>query len=382
MPDDTKALAPEGGEFLVYVGDDGASRVHVRIGGGTVWLTQKLMADIYGKDVRTINEHLQNIYEEAELDPGATIRKFRIVRTEGNREVNRLVDHYSLPAILAVGYRVRSAQGTRFRQWATAKVDEFLVKGFVLDDERLKSAANLGEDYFDQLLERIRDIRSSERRFYQKVTDIYAQCSIDYDPKSDVTKQFYATVQNKMHWATHGRTAAELIRERADAARPNMGLTHWKGAPKAPIRKGDVAAAKNYLAEEELRELNRVVTRYLDYAEDQARGRQAMTMADWIAKLDGFLQFHERNVRTHAGRITHELAQAHAEEEFGRFAAERRRLEASQPTSDCLPRRRAGQAARSRAAREEVDPEAGVASAARGRILEQGTSSWFLLKAC
>lgn len=252
-----KDLAASAGEFLVYVGDDGTSRVHVRLAEGTVWLTQKQLAELYGKDVRTINEHLQNIHEEGELDPGATIRKFRIVRTEGAREVARLVEHYCLPAILAVGYRVRSTQGTRFRHWATARLDEYLVKGFVLDDARLQSTAHLGEDYFDELLERIREIRASERRFYQKVTDIYAQCSVDYDAQSDITQTFYATVQNKLHWAIHGHTAAELIRERADAAQPNMGLATWKNAPEGPIRRADITVAKNYLQKKEQEAMSR-----------------------------------------------------------------------------------------------------------------------------
>jgi hypothetical protein len=330
----SKDLAPAAGEFLVYAGDDGSARVHVHIAEGTVWLSQRLMAELYGKDIRTINDHLQAIYDEGEVDPGATIRKYRIVQTEGNRSVSRLVDHYSLPAILAVGYRVRSAQGTRFRQWATARLDEYLVKGFVLDDERLKSTAHLGEDYFDQLLWRIRDIRSSERRFYQKITDIYARCSVDYDPNADITRTFYATVQNKLHWAIHGRTAAELIHERADATKPHMGLTTWKSSPRGPIRKTDVTVAKNYLSADELHELNRIVTMYLDYAEDQARRRHPMTMADWIAKLDGFLGFNERNILTNAGKISHELALGHAERELERFEAERRRIEATEPTSD------------------------------------------------
>jgi len=334
MTNEPNDLAPAAGEFLVYAGDDGSARVHVRIAEGTVWLSQRLMAELFGKDVRTINDHLQAIFEEGELDPGATIRKHRIVQTEGNRSVSRLVDHYALPAILAVGYRVRSAQGTRFRQWATARLEEYLVKGFVLDDERLKSTAHLGEDYFERLLERIRDIRSSERRFYQKITDIYAQCSVDYDSKAASTRAFYATVQNKLHWATHGRTAAELIRERADASAPQMGLTTWKSSPEGPIRKTDVTVAKNYLREEELGELNRVVSMYLDYAEDQARRRRPTTMAEWIGKLDGFLAFNERNILTHAGTISHELALEHAETEFDRFEGERRRLAASQPTSD------------------------------------------------
>lgn len=334
MSQDSKDIIPVTGEFLVYVGNDGAARIHVRLSEGTVWLTQKLMAELFGKDVRTIHEHLKNIYEEGELAAEATIRKFRIVQTEGNRSVSRLVDHYSLPAIIAVGYRVRSNQGTRFRQWATARLNEYLVKGFVLDDERMKSGSNLGEDYFDELLERIRDIRASERRFYQKITDIYAQCSIDYDSRAEISHTFYATVQNKLHWAIHGRTAAELIHERADAGKPNMGLSSWKNSPEGPIRKNDVGIAKNYLTEEELRELNRVVTMYLDYAEDQARLRRAMTMADWIAKLDSFLQFNERNILTHAGTISHELALSHARGEFARYQEQRRKLESNQPSSD------------------------------------------------
>jgi hypothetical protein len=331
---DSKELVPATGELLVYVGDDGLVHVHARLAAGTVWLTQKLMADLYGKDVRTINEHIKNIYEEGELEPEATIRKFRIVGTEGNRSVSRLVDHYSLPVIVAVGYRVRSTQGTRFRQWATARLDEFLVKGFVLDDARLASGAHLGEDYFDELIERIRAIRASERRFYQKITDIYAQCSIDYDRHSPITQTLYATVQNKLHWAVHGRTAAELIHERANADEPNMGLTSWKTSPRGPIRKGDVTVAKNYLTEEELSELNRVVTMYLDYAEEQARRRRPMTMADWVAKLDSFLQFHERNILGHAGKISHALATEHAEGELERYQERQRKLEADQPTSD------------------------------------------------
>lgn len=336
MPDQPKDLAPApaAGEFLVYAGDDGRALVHVRLSEGTLWLSQRVMAELFGKDVRTINEHLQAIFEEGELEPAATIRKYRIVQTEGNRSVSRLVDHYALPAILAVGYRVRSAQGTRFRQWATARLEEYLVKGFVLDDERLKSTANLGEDYFDRLLERIRDIRASERRFYQKITDLYAQCSVDYDPNAAVTRAFYATVQNKLHWASHGHTAAELIRARANASAPDMGLTSWKRSPAGPIRKADVGVAKNYLREDELRELNRVVTMYLDYAEDQARRRRPTTMAEWITKLDGFLEFNERNILTHAGTISHDLALEHAETEFDRFEGDRKRLAANQPTSD------------------------------------------------
>jgi hypothetical protein len=249
------------------------------------------------------------------------------------RQVSRMVDHYNLDAIIGVGYRVRSARGTAFRQWATARLSEFLVKGFTLDDKRIKDGRTLGDQYFDELLERIRDIRASERLFYQKITDIYAT-SIDYDSRAKITQTFYATVQNKLHWAIHGRTAAEIIRERADASKPHMGLTTWKNAPRGPIRKADVTVAKNYLTEEEIRELNRIITMYLDYAEDQARRRRPMHMANWVKKLDVFLEFNERNILTHAGKISQELAQEHAEREFGKYEAKRRRLEATTPTSD------------------------------------------------
>ncbi len=335
---DEQDMVPFAGEFLVFANEDGTAQVHVRISDGTVWLTQKQMSVLYGKDVRTINEHLGNIFEEGELDPASTLRKFRIVQSErnrsGSRQVARVVEHYNLSAIIAVGYRVRSTQGTRFRQWATARLEEYLVKGFVMDDERLASTAHLGTDYFDELLERIRRIRTSERRFYQKLTDVYARCSVDYDPNAGVTKTFYATVQNKMHWAIHGHTAAELIRQRADASLPHMGLTNWKGGPKGPIRKSDVTVAKNYLSAEELSALERVVGMYLDYAEEQARKRRPMTMADWVAKLDGFLQFNEHNILTHAGTVSQALAAAHAEAEFERYDAEQHRLEATNPSSD------------------------------------------------
>jgi hypothetical protein len=235
--------------------------------------------------------------------------------------------------ILAVGYRVRSLRGTQFRQWATRTLREYLVKGFVMDDERLKDGRALGEDYFDELLARIRSIRASERRFYQKITDIYAT-SIDYDANAEITKTFYATVQNKLHWAITGRTAAEIIQERADASKPHMGLTVWKNSPHGPVRKTDVAIAKNYLNEEELSQLNLIVGMYLDYAELQARNRRPMHMADWAKRLDSFLEFNERNILTHAGRVSRELALSHAEQEYGKYEAALRRLEAEQPTSD------------------------------------------------
>jgi hypothetical protein len=319
------------GQILIY--HDGATRLQVRLEGQTVWLSQRLMAELFQISVPTVNEHLASIYDEGELDREATIRSFRIVQREGAREVTRAIDHYNLDAILAVGYRVRSARGTAFRQWATAQLSSLLVKGFVLDDQRLKDGRTIGADYFDELLERIRDIRASERMFYQKITDIYAT-SIDYDPTHPISQTFFATVQNKLHWAIHGRTAAEVIKERADAAVPHMGLTTWKNAPQGPIRKADVTIAKNYLDEEEIRELNRIVTMYLDFAEDQARRRKPMHMADWVAKLDAFLEFNERNILTHAGKVSHQLAEEHAHAEFVKYETERRRLEASKPTSD------------------------------------------------
>ena len=319
------------GQILIY--QDGATRLQVRLEGRTVWLSQRLMAELFQVSVPTISEHLANIYAERELDSEATLRSFRIVQTEGNRQVSRAIDHYNLDAILAVGYRVRSARGTAFRQWATARLSELLVKGFTLDDERLKEGHTLGADYFDELLERIRDIRASERMFYQKITDIYAT-SIDYDPTHPVSQTFFATVQNKLHFAIHGHTAAEVIQSRADAARPHMGLTTWKNAPGGPIRKADVRVAKNYLTQEEIIELNRVVTMYLDFAEDQARRKKPMHMADWVERLDAFLQFNERDILTHAGTVSHELAERHAYAQFEQFDAERRRLEAAQPTSD------------------------------------------------
>ncbi|MCA9444397.1 MAG: virulence RhuM family protein, partial [Candidatus Omnitrophica bacterium] len=277
---------PPEGRILIY--EDGALNLQVRLDGETVWLPQRLIADLYQVSVKTTNEHLVNIYKEGELDSSATIRKFRIVQNEGRRQVSRLIDHYNLDAILAVGYRVRSGRGTAFRQWATARLSELLVKGFTLDDERIKAGRTIGGDYFDELLERIRDIRTSERLFYQKITDIYAT-SIDYDPKSEITQSFFATVQNKLHWAIHGQTAAEIVHGRADASKPNMGLTTWKNAPKGPVRKKDVTIAKNYLTREEIQELNRIVSMYLDYAEDQARRKKPMHMTEWADRMDSFL---------------------------------------------------------------------------------------------
>ncbi|MBI4423508.1 MAG: virulence RhuM family protein [Elusimicrobia bacterium] len=315
MPADESALT---GEVILYQTEDGRTRIECRFENETIWLSQALIAELFQKDVRTINEHLQNIYEERELLPAATIRKFRIVRPEGARRVAREIDHYSLDAILAVGFRVRSHRGTQFRQWAAARLKEYLIKGFVMDDERLKNPPGPGvPDYFDELLARIRDIRSSERVFWRKVLDIYAT-SIDYDPGVAASQTFFATVQNKMHWAAHGQTAAEVIVRRADSGRPNMGLTSWSGGRP---RKEDAVVAKNYLTAEELDALNRIVTAYLEFAELQARSRKPMHMGDWIAKLDDFLRLSEREILTHAGRISHETALAKAELEFEKFRA-------------------------------------------------------------
>jgi hypothetical protein len=308
------------GQIIIY--QDAGLNLQVRLDGQTVWLTQRLIAELYQVSVPTVNEHLANIYEESELDPSPTIRKLRIVQLEGNRQVARNVDHYNLEAILAVGYRVRSDRGTLFRQWATQQLAELLTKGFVLDDERIKAGRTIGGDYFDELLARIRDIRASERLFYQKITDIYIT-SVDYDKNAELTKQFFATVQNKLHWAIHGRTAAEVIRDRADASRVNMGLTTWKNAPKGAIRLSDVEIAKNYLTQPEIEELNRIVSMYLDYAEDQARKKKPMTMRDWVEKLDGFLRFNERDVLGHKGSISHIEAIEHAHVQFAAYDARR-----------------------------------------------------------
>ena len=318
---------PTSSEIVFYQGEDGRSRIQVRLDGGTVWLTQRLLADLYQVSVPTINEHLQHIFDEQELVPEATIRKFRIVQTEGSREVARLIDHYNLDVILAVGYRVRSLRGTQFRRWATERLTEYITKGFVLDDERLKEGRTLGADYFDELLERIREIRASERRFYQKIRDLYA-LAIDYDPSTNETKEFFQVVQNKLHWAITGSTAAEIIADRASADKPNMGLTTWKGAK---VRAADVTVAKNYLNDDEVRQLNRIVTMYLDYAEEQAERRKPLHMRDWREKLDGFLQFNEREVLKNAGLVSAEIAKQLALGEYEKFERKRLTEEAQAP---------------------------------------------------
>lgn len=315
MTDHLPGKRPPSSEILFYKTEDGRNRIEVRLDGDTVWLSQRLLAELFQKDVRTINEHIQNICEEGELSPETTIRKFRIVQTEGKREVERGVDFFNLDVIIAVGYRVKSHRGTQFRRWATERLREYLVKGFTMDDERLKEGRNIGEDYFDELLERIRDIRASEKRFYQKIRDIY-KLAIDYDAEAEETKEFFQVVQNKLHWAITGKTAAELISERANSSKPNMGLTSWKG-PK--VRRTDVAVAKNYLSIDEIGELNRIVVMYLDYAEDQAHRRKPLYMHDWRDKIDAFLKFNERAILEDAGKVSMEVAKTLALEEYDKF---------------------------------------------------------------
>ncbi len=321
MPDQP----PLTGEVILYPTEDGRTRVECRFAGDTVWLTQALMAELYGKDVRTVNEHIQNLFEEGEIDPTATIRKFRIVRREGDRDVARLIDHYNLECILAVGYRVRSPRGVRFRRWATERLSEYLVKGFTMDDQRLKNPPLEGSgipDYFDELLERIRDIRASEKRMYLRVRDLFALAG-DYEPAAKSTHEFFQTIQNKLHFAATGKTAPELITERANHAKPNMGLTAWKGGV---VRKADVTVAKNYLSQDEIDGLNRTVVMWLDFAEDQARRRKQVFLRDWEIKLNEFLRFNEREVLGGKGRVSKSDADARAESEYEQFAARRRAL--------------------------------------------------------
>lgn len=315
----SKQISPREADFLLYTTPDGDIRIDVLFQDETVWLTQKRMAEVFGVDVRTVNEHLQNIYKNAELSEERTIRNFRIVQKEGDRDVEREVNFYDLDAIISVGYRVNSEKATRFRIWATRTLRDYIIKGFAVDDERLKNGHHFGKDYFDELLEKIREIRASERRFYQKITDLYAEASIDYDKDSETTLTFFKTVQNKLHWAITGHTAAELVADRVDSAKPKMGLMTWKNAPKGKILKTDVSVAKNYLEERELSQLNRIVGMYLDYAEAQAEKGRPMTMRDWAEKLDAFLRFNEYEILDNPGKISHEVAKNLAEEQFEKY---------------------------------------------------------------
>ncbi len=307
-------------EFLLYTTPNGKVKVEIFLHHENLWLTQKKIAELFGVGIPAVSKHLDNIYEEGELDKNSTISILETVRKEGNREVKRNVEYYNLDAIISVGYRVNSTSATQFRIWATERLKEYIIKGFTMDDERLKNPNTLfGQDYFEEQLARIRDIRSSERRFYQKITDIYAQCSADYDGQSEITRLFFAMVQNKLHWAISRQTAAEIIYTRADSQKQNMGLTSWKNAPEGQIRKYDVSIAKNYLNKEELTSLNRIVSMYLDYAELQANNRKIMTMKDWITKLDAFLQFNEKDILTNAGAVTAEIAKAFAEDQYEKY---------------------------------------------------------------
>lgn len=310
---------PNEGELIFYETPEGTVRVEVLFELETFWMNQKRIAELFGVEIPTVSYHLKEIYGSGELTPEATLRRIRRVQTEGNRKVSREIDFYNLDAIISVGYRVNSSQATQFRIWATGTLREFIVKGFVLDDERLKLNKRFGKDYFDELLERIREIRASERRFYLKITDIYEQCSIDYDSSAEITQTFFKTVQNKLHWAVTGKTAAEIIKERADASKPAMGLTTWKNAPDGKVLKSDVSIAKNYLIEEEIKELERIVSMYLDYAENQAARQIPMKMADWVGKLDAFLQFNEYEVLANAGSVSAEVAKRLAEVQYATF---------------------------------------------------------------
>jgi len=309
-------------QFIIYQSEDGKTRLDVRFVDETVWLTQALMADLFSTTPENVLMHLKNIFSEGELDQNATTKDFLVVRQEGTRQVKRSLKHYNLDAIISVGYRVQSHTATRFRQWATRQLREYIVKGFVLDDERLKNP-DQPFDYFEELARRIQDIRTSEKRFYQKITDIYAT-SVDYDPTQDASISFFKTVQNKVHWAITGQTAAELIHHRADSSKPHMGLTNWRGAK---VRKQDIANAKNYLTANELSALNNLVEQYLVFAEGQAMRRIPMSMADWVKKLDGFLTLNDRDILDNAGKISHDMAKQHAETQYELFHQQRQQLD-------------------------------------------------------
>jgi hypothetical protein len=309
-------------EFLVFTTQAGEKGIEVRVEDETVWLTQKLIGVLFDVDVRTVSEHLQNIFNSGELTESAVIRKFRNTASDGK---SYLTAFYNLDAIIAVGFRVNSARATQFRKWAIGILRDFAIRGYVLDKERLKNGAIFDQAYFDNLLAEIREIRASERRFYQKITDIYAT-AMDYSAEAETTQAFFATVQNKLHFAIHGHTAAELIMGRADSTKEHMGLTTWRNAPKGKILKPDVAVAKNYLTENQLKSLDRFVTMYLDYAEDQAERGIPMTMADWAGKLDAFLQFNQRDLLEHPGKVTAEIAKAFAESEFEKYRIVQDRL--------------------------------------------------------
>ena len=325
---DNKLIRSSAAEYLTFVAATGDTQqsFEMRYEDENIWLTQKMMATLYDVDVRTVNDHIKKIYSDAELEESATIRKFRIVQTEGTRQVNREVNHYNLPMIIAVGFKVNNERAVQFRKWANRIVKDYTIQGWVMDEERLKNGGTvLTEKYFEKQLEKIREIRLSERKFYQKITDIYAT-ALDYDPSAKATRRFFAAVQNKLHYSVHGQTAAEVVYNRADAEKEHMGLTNWDGYPDGKIHKSDVVVAKNYLTEQELNQLSRLVSAYLDLAEMQAERKIPMTMADWEQRLNGFLTMWDRDVLQDAGKISAEMAKIHAETEFEKYRIVQDRL--------------------------------------------------------
>jgi hypothetical protein len=324
---DEVTIRSSAAEYLTYVASVGEQQdsVEMRYEDENIWLTQKMMATLYDVDVRTINEHIKKIYLDSELEEDSTIRNFRIVQTEGSRQVTRDIKHYNLQMIIAVGFKVNNERAVQFRKWANNIVKDYTIKGWVMDDERLKRGTYLTEKYFDEQLERIREIRASERKFYQKITDLYAT-AIDYDKNSAATKRFYATVQNKMHFAVHGHTASELIVERADHTKEHMGLTTWADAPEGKIKKSDVTIAKNYLSQDEMKQLNRMVTAYLDFAENMTLRHIPLTMEDWEKRLNSFIEMFDYGILQDAGKVSAEIAKLHAETEFEKYRVVQDRL--------------------------------------------------------